>query len=225
MAGRIEQSAYVIHRRPWLEDAELVECLTPDYGKIPLIRKKTSKPLPLFQELTIEFTGRSEQKRLHEWLVSGAVHQLSGQLSYYGLYVNELIYHLVGRYDQNPLIYGLYSSTMHLLQHSPESLPVLRYFEKTLLEQLGYGLDWSMDIHGDRISADKSYHFYVGNGFALATTSEAVISGAILLAIRQNDWSHGDALLWAKRIFTTEINRLLQGRILKSRELFETVIK
>ena len=181
--------------------------------------------MPLFQELTIAFSGRAEQKRLHEWQVSGAVHQLPGQLTYYGLYVNELIYHLSGRYDQNPLIYGLYSSSMHLLQHSVDALPVLRYFEKTLLEQLGYGLDWSMDIQGHKVSEGKGYQFYVGNGFAPATSDEATIPGAVLLAIRQNNWSYDGALLWAKRIFTKEIDRLLQGKVLKSRELFESAVK
>ncbi|WP_428239816.1 DNA repair protein RecO [Gynuella sp.] len=222
MSGRKQQPAYIIHRKPWMDESELIECLTPEYGKLPLIRKHASRPLPLFQELMIEFSGRSEQKRLLEWQVSGAVHQLYGTLGFYGLYINELIYHLLGRYDHNSVLYGLYSSTLHLLQHSTDTQPAIRYFEKTLLEQLGYGLDWLVDLQGQSIIKDNGYQYYAGNGFAVSASSTAAIRGAVLLAIAHNEWHAESALFWAKRILTTEINLLLGGKTLKSRELFES---
>jgi DNA repair protein RecO (recombination protein O) len=219
------QSGYLLHRQPWQENAELLDCLTPDFGRILLVRNRPKNNLPMFQRLELSFTGNSEFRRLKEWTIEDRIHLLQGDRLYIGLYLNELLVRLSNRDDPNPAIFGLYSSTLHLVTNTEtdaNSLEgALRFFEHRLLQEQGYGVDFERDHSGLAIDPNGHYQHITGQGFV--SNSQGNLLGSELLAIHQNDWQHPDVRRKAKGIFRAELNERLQGQPLRSRQLLQNL--
>ena len=222
-----EHSAFVLHSQPWKEHSELLEVLTPDAGRLGVIRKvgRTSKVkrLPMFQHLIIDWRGQGELKTLGNWRTEGQLHWLTGDLLILGMYVNELIVRLIPKHAPQETLFGLYAATLHLLTHPSEQQPVesaLRYFERMLLREMGFEIPFHVDASGLPISPECHYCFGQDYGFFQADNPlDNQIPGSVLLAIDQNLWQTDGALAWAKKIFRVAIQHQLGDKPLKTREL------
>ena len=124
-------------------------------------------------------------------------------------------------------------------EHGPDSSeiePALRCFEKGLLEELGYGLAFDVDIKsGTPIRADSTYLAVDGEGFREtsappnATVSgndrnggddSITLTGADVLAMGNEDFDRPTVRGAAKRVFRRALTQRLAGKPLNTRALF-----
>ena len=83
-------------------------------------------------------------------------------------YLNELLIRLTTRHDPLPELFDRYHEALERLRAGTPLEPVLRIFEKRLLQALGYGLDLTTEAHsGRRIEADGYYHFRARGTWAI----------------------------------------------------------
>ena len=227
------QPAYILHSRPYRDSSAIVEALTAEHGRMSLVargaRRRTrggsnAALLQSFTPLLLSFTGRGELKTLTASESAGAAKTLRGERLFSGMYVNELLMRLLHRHDPHPALFAAYGSTLDALAVAPQVETVLRRFEFTLLEELGYGFDLHVDGHsGEAVCAEHWYHFHsdyglVARGDNLDPQRPAFI-GADLLAIAAGDFT-GEVRLTAKRLLRQVLATHLGDAPLRSRDLF-----
>ncbi len=212
MSGRRapDQPAYVLHARPFRESHWLLELLTPDQGRFTAVGR-ASRPA-LFCPCLVRTHGNSELKQLSDWRYQGAAPVHHGAALIQGLYINELCVRLVPRFQVDEGFFGVYASTLLLLAKPTEQAPALRYFERRLLEAVGFGLDYrqTMDT-GDWVAPEGNYRFDPARGFCQGTSADQ-LPGHLIQAIADNDWQQPGALAAAKAINTGRIQHVLEGR-------------
>jgi len=229
-----EQPAYILHHRPFRDTRQIIDVLTPDHGRLSLMsrgsrsaKSRQKSILQPFNSLILSWSGKGELPTLTsaEAQTSNAF-KLSGKALLSAFYVNELLVKLLHKHDVHDGIYYLYESILNLLAESTEVEPVLRLFEKQLLEELGFGLN--LTVHagtGEDVVAGELYAYYLEHGpvdVASIHDEQYLIqlSGESLLALSENNLSSEQALKDAKRLMRSILNFYLQGKPIKSRELF-----
>ena len=228
------QPAYILHTRPYRDSSLLIDAFTASQGRISLIakaargmRSKNSRfkgLLQAFVPLLISWRGKTELLNLLNAESSGSPSpQLTGKLLICGLYLNELLIRLLYRHDPHPALFLAYQTTLTTLSQNPNV--ALRLFEKQLLAELGYALHLNQDSQNrESILPDQHYQFIPSQGLVscLNTTihKASIFSGASLLAIHDEQWTTPSQLLDAKRLFRLALHYLLEGKSIRSRELF-----
>lgn len=188
------QPAYVLHARPFRESSLLLEALTRDHGRVGLVargargaKSRHRGVLQPFRPLLVSFTRRGELGTLGAVDQVAAPPPLGGEALYCGLYVNELIVRLLLRDDPHPEVFEQYRETLAGLAGGADPQPVLRLFEKALLDATGFGLILDREIGGDPLRADAWYDYQPERGpVRVGEASQArpgVLSGAVLLAL------------------------------------------
>jgi len=140
-----------------------------------------------------------------------------------GLYANELLVRLLPRLDPHPGLFAAYESLLAELAVAPNEEPLLRGFEKRLLEELGYGLSLDREaISGQPIVAEEQYCYVLDRGPLAADRAQAgvPISGRGLLALRDGILNDPTVLKEVKRLTRAALAEQLRGRVLKTRELY-----
>jgi len=223
MSNLTRQKAFILHKQDWDDKSEQVELFTPDFGRILIFYSNRKKPLPLFQQLDIDFKKNGEFGTIKSWISDGPVHYLQQEYLYFGLYLNELLVRLLPREDANPILFGLYASTLTHISKNEASTGALRFFEHTLLQQLGYAISFSKDMEQADIKADQYYSHLAGVGFKRVIGSDAInsecIPGSTIIAIGKNHWSDPSTLKFSRVIFQHEIDLLLEHKELFTRSL------
>lgn len=229
-----EQPAYILHHRPFQDTSQIIDVLTRDYGRLSLMsrgsrgaKSKLKSVLQPFNSLIVSWSGKGEMPTLTAAESTGSnASYLSGKSLPSAFYINELLVKLLHKHDVHEGIYHLYESVIKLLALSNEIEPVLRLFEKQLLEELGFGLNLSMHAEtGVSIVEDKIYAFYLEHGpvdEALVHDDQFILKlpGSSLLALHENNLATDRSLKDAKRLMRSILNFYLQGKPIKSRELF-----
>jgi len=224
------QAAYILHSRPYRETSLLLECLTENHGRVSLVargvkRRKSalSGTLQLFVPLLVNWYGKGELQTLKTVDVLPQGNLLSGKQLFSAMYVNELLLRVLQKGDACQAIFYLYRQ----LINSSLGEPNLRYFEKRLLEELGYALQLVKLANTDEaVLLDKHYLFYPEQGVLPVlsenniTAQKFIFSGASLQAIDRNDFSSAEVLKDAKRLMRLAFLPLLNNKPLKTRELF-----
>ena len=124
--------------------------------------------------------------------------------------------------QQEPLVFRSAMRVLEALEEDDPLQPALRRFELELLDQLGYGIDFSVDGEGLRDSA--FYWFEPQVGFHLVnldTGSVRSVSGKVLQAIARRDFADSAVLDAAKLLMRSAIEPLLGDKPLTSRKLFQ----
>ena len=134
---------------------------------------------------------------------------------------------LLERWDAHPALFAAYDRTLIALQESPLNQRILRSFEKTLMEELGYGLlPKNPAVQNELFQSEKYYRFVPEQGFVVselggdAKTIASLFSGKSLLSIAKEDWQDEDAMRDAKRLTRFVLAPLLGNRTIHSRKLF-----
>jgi DNA repair protein RecO (recombination protein O) len=185
--------------------------------------------------LLIASVGRGELKTSTTIDFPRKPYGLMGKGLMLGLYVNELLYRLLDRFEP---IAGLYQGYEDLLselvlseqsmsgqqlsiKESGDEVTAIRRFELCLLQELGYGINFEYDSRdGQPISADLDYRFVVHEGFhAIRESQGETFSGVEVLRIASGELEQVDSkrLLNLTRLSLAE---LLGDKPLKSRSLF-----
>jgi len=221
----LEQSAFLLHSRPYRENQILLEFITAQQGKISAISYlgkslKSNKKALLqpFTPLKIVLKGQGNLKYLKRVEPEKKSYQLIGNYLYSGFYLNELQVRLLGEhipYDE------LFCQYQHSLENLSQQVPieiVLRRFEIILLEELGMTIDYS-PVFTENI---PNYYYYPEQGFipAVNKLAQPCYNSLHLQEIAQNNLSSKEVMQTYKVLMRQIINHLLDGKPLNSRKLF-----
>lgn len=227
----ITDVAFVLHRYCYRETSVIVDLLTQHNGRVSVLAKgvRSAKSqlkgvLQPFIPLQIQAKGRSQLKTLTLAEPNGAPIILRDKAIFSALYMNELIYRLLPKEEACPHLYLMYHKSLLSLSMDQSVEKTLRFFEKDLLETIGYGVafDCVSDGHAP-LKPEEKYNYFNEHGFVLAestNTDELFFLGSDLLAIAKDNYDSLETLKTAKRLFRLVIRPLLGGKPLKSRELF-----
>jgi len=216
--------AFLIHRRMFQGSSLLLDFFTKDSGRLRLIARgarKSKTSLQMFQCLSISFKGKGELKSLSQWEVDDQPRRLLGDDLILAMYANELILRLLPENDEYPETFNSYWTFLANLNalDSSEKEYALRNFENQMLEDLGYGLDFSFDINDERINEDQQYEFIEHQGFN--KNSNGAVSGKALVSLsKQETITDPIQLTILKKMNRKRLKSLLGDKPLKSKELF-----
>ena len=229
------QPAYLLHRRPYRDSSDLLDIFSAEHGRQGLVargleRKRRGGSLAAllqpFRPVLLSFSGRGELKALRgAEQAGGTLPALRGEALLVGFYVNELLQRLLPRGEEHSLLFAAYAEVLERLASARDRDALqsgLRRFEFTLLERLGYAVDFHRDaLHGDAFSAGALYRLVPERGFlplyGVAEGSSAY-RGADLLALGEGRLQ--DAAAPAKRIVRQLLQAHLGSRPLRSRGMF-----
>jgi len=236
----IEQSAYVLHSRPYRETSALVTFFTPEHGKINGVvrgvrggRKTSSQKTAMlqpFQKLTLQWrekpNNRSDLVSIKQVEFDSIRFPLAAEANICGLYVNELLYRLLFPQVATESLFELYQHTLYDLlaatQRNQQAWS-LRQFEHHLLAEMGHGLQCDTDVNQQPILAEQAYFFYPQMGAVLAHLDSqkqgAPIQGESLLAMQEMRYCEA-CLPDLKRLYRTVLAHYLGGKPIMTRELF-----
>ena len=230
MANSIQsQRAYLLHSRPYRDTSLLVDFITQDFGRISAVAKGVRNPksknravLQPFIPLLINLTGKNELKTLGQFEAQANSAALKHKALFAALYVNELLVRLIHKQEADAEIYSLYEVTLSELSKQAEIEPVLRKFELTLLDLLGYGIDFSM--LGETPVNNCWYHFHHDSGFEQVDGAnsklEKYFSGVVLHHIAKKNFTALETQKAAKRLLRAALSAHLGDKPLSSRSLF-----
>jgi DNA repair protein RecO (recombination protein O) len=143
-------AAYVLHQYEWRDTGRIFELLTRSHGRFSVFAQGVRGPksrlaavLQPFVLLRVSWAGRGEAPRL-----TGAEVEPGSRLRQAmpparlmpAWYLSELVLRLTVRHDPQPEIFDCYDEALVMLRTVPRPEPALRWFEKRLLDVLGYGL-------------------------------------------------------------------------------------
>ncbi len=224
-----QDTAYLIHSRPYRDTSLIADLFTAHHGRVSVVckgarRGKSPKSLLLqpFRSLTTSWSGRSELQTLvsveqHESAMGeSGWHNLAGNELVCGLYINELLWALLHKNDPHPHLFERYRETLNSLRSDKSIESVLRTFELTLLDEIGYGLNFHEDEEAEAISPDQTYGYEISRGFY---ASESGFGGDFLVRMQGGLPSNREDMKQAKILTRTSIEQLMNGRPIRSREL------
>lgn len=230
MAQQINESAWLLHTRKYTDSRILVDLLSEHGSLISGVYRVPvkSRAPQMFRLLNVSRKGNHELKQItaiEQSVEAGSqAATLTGNALYCGLYLNELLVRLLMRDESHSNIFQAYTQAVAMLYAGAELEPALRQFEFCLLDDLGYGLDFTTDVDGQAIAynLEHVYEFKMDEGFVrcLSNSHANRISGKVLGYLAAGDFSDPAARRTAKRLCRECIDSLLGGRTLKSRELF-----
>ena len=223
---RVENTpAFLIHRRMYQGSSLLLDFFTKDFGRLRLVARgarKSKTSLQMFQCLSISFKGKGELKNLSQWEIADKPRRILGDDLILAMYVNELILRLLPENDEYSETFHAYWNFLSNLKslNSNEKEYALRDFENQMLEDLGYGIDFSSDINDEPINEDLNYEFIEHQGFS--TSDNGLIPGKILVNLlrRENIVTDTNELSILKKMNRKRLKSLLGDKPLKSKELF-----
>jgi DNA repair protein RecO (recombination protein O) len=197
------EPAYVLHGRPYRESSILLEAFTRDHGRVGLIARGARGPrsrwknvLQPFRPLLLSWHQRGELGTLTAADQVASPPAARGEAIFCGLYINELLMRGLRRSDAHPELFETYRHLLADLLQSQQPEPILRTFEKQLLDALGFGLQLECEHDtGVPVTAAGWYDYIPERGLVLrskASSSEGgvadsrLVSGAALLALQCN---------------------------------------
>ncbi len=229
------QPAYILHKQPFQNSSLLLDFFCLDYGRVKAVargaRRSGSKYrslLQVFQPLLVSFSGKGEVKTVASVETSVAAIELKAERLFSGFYVNELIIRLLINNVEHIALYQKYQEALLALGGDEELNRVLRRFEMSLLDELGYGIDLELDcVSRQPISNLAKYLFVPDLGFeqvGIAGDKEEAIDnvflGAHINALRELKFDDPGSRAAAKQITRQALRAHLGSKPLNSRELF-----
>lgn len=233
--SRIQLAAlYVLHHRPWRDTSRMLEVFAREHGRLTLFARgvrgansRTASLLQPFRPLLGSWSARADAGQLTqvEPMADGG---LPAAAMLPAWYLNELLLQLTVRNDPQPAVFDLYHATLGALREGESIQPVLRRFERRLLELLGYGIDFAREARsGEPLGEPSYYHFHADLGFVAisGTPPPSAFSGRVLRAIAAESWEAPEVGEEARRLMRLAIDHALEGRELRSRAVARSVAR
>lgn len=227
--------AWVLHARKYRDTSLIVEFLTRDYGRVAAVvrgvrrqKSKTAGYVQPFSRMLVSFFGHGELKTVKAMDFPFPSPTLHGNTLLMGMYVNELLVRLLGKYDAAPEVFDAYGPLLDCISEEYRANAALRQFEFLLLRELGYGVTFEWEANtGEPIEAGGTYRYVPDEGFHRVAEAAAdthaykyTYKGEQLLAIAGGGFDDPGIDNCAKRIVRSSLSALLGGYRLKSRDLF-----
>ena len=177
-----------------------------------------------FIPLLLSWRGRGELATLTGAEAECAALPPSGSTAIVGFYLNELLMRFLHRHDPEPALFDHYRTTLDRIAKEDDSEPVLRIFEKRLLEAMGYALELEREADsGLAIEPGHQYRYVMDTGPTRRTSDASpgiCVRGSTLLALAEERIIDRCALREAKRLMRSIIDGHCGGRGLTSRRLW-----
>jgi len=235
-AARIRlQPVFLLRQRPYRDSSELLEVLTVDYGRLGVVsrgsrgrRSRLRGLLRPFAPLFMSLSLRGDLATLTAAEAAAPPSGLAGEALFAAYYLNELILRLTERRDPCPSVYAAYSTALTQLAVEDAALaPVLRRFEKRLLEALGYGLLLENEaMTGLAIDPELTYDYRPEHGpIQLRAGQKAAlpVRGATLMALAADCLEDEPGLGEARRVLRASLDLQLGDRPLKTRQVLRAM--
>ena len=227
------ESAYVLHARPWRESSLLIEVLSENHGRLGLLARGVQGPkrhvlraaLQPLQFIRLDAVQRGELAQLRNAEALDAAPQLAGEATLAAFYVNELVMRLAPRQDPLPELFDAYADVRRRLGDAESLAWSLRRFERDLLEALGFGFAFDVDGGGIAIDPAARYRLDPEHGPRRLLSDRghddrsAAATGRALLALASDAKPGADDLAGLRRALRPVLLQLLGGRGLRSWEL------
>ncbi|HZO22819.1 MAG TPA: DNA repair protein RecO [Steroidobacteraceae bacterium] len=224
--------AYILHHRPYRDTSRILEVLTREHGRLSLFARAVRGPkarlaavLQPFQLLLLSWSGRGEAAQLTAAEAAAHDPPLPPASLMASFYLNELLLKLTTRHDPLPAVFDDYHAAVESLRHGTSVEPVLRVFEKRLLDSLGYGPDLSGEAHtGKPIEAGTYYHFRPALGLVpAASEAGGALAGSSLIRLAGEQLSDAQELEDARRLLLAALTHCLEGRELNTRSVARSI--
>jgi len=220
---------FLLHQRSYGETSIIAEVFTKKNGRMSIIAKGAKKPkskffgyLVPFNKLSITYSGKSELKTLTsiDRNLARSKNTLT-KTSYSLLYINELLIKLLPKDAKQVDLFDLYEIFLSKISCNEDLEIALRHFELDLLDMLGYGFDYDLDIDKNvSIDPNISYSFVAEKGFRKSDNSTFFGKDIINIKNRRLDKVSKKHL---KQITTEAISACLDGKDLTSRQIFKKI--
>lgn len=219
---------FVLHRRAWRESGFLLDLLTEE-GLVRAVsrgsRGRAGVALQPFTPLAFWLRGRSDLQTLQQAEALAPPLRLSGPNLFCGMYLNEVLVLALRGHEPSEGLCERYEKTLTELMdaHADARERSLRRFEFSLLECLGYGLhlDHASD-NGQPLTMERAYVVPLQGVFAQRPSVPAIeVEVETLRAVLDGALDSKAARHCAKRVARAQIDALVGGKKLWSRELFK----
>ena len=221
-----DQPAIVLHARAYRETSLLVNLFTRDHGRVAVVARgrrnaKRGHGLQPFYEGSVGWRGRGSLMTLTRYdVVQGR--WLTGNAVASAYYVAELVMRLTREWEPHTRLFAGVQWVLHRIGEGSDSAEIasgLRQFEKLLLEELGYGYDFTRDAaSGSPIDGTAWYRLEPETGFVRTAANEGY-PGRTLVDIAGADYSDAETRVLARRLFREAIAAQLGPAPLVSRRL------
>ena len=225
-----DEQAIVLHTRAYRESSLIVQFLTASHGRIAAVargvrrvgRNRGGSSLQPFYQGLLSCAGRSALVSLNRFDLAEA-RWFTGNRVASACYVAELVVRLTREWESAPRLFAGVAWALGELTAAQGNEGVescLRQFEKLLLEELGYGLDFSRDAAtGEGVDDATWYAVSPEAGFIAGPVGEGY-PGAVLKAIEAGCFDEADTRRSAKQIFRALLADHLGPAPLMSRQLY-----
>jgi DNA repair protein RecO (recombination protein O) len=228
--------SYILHRRDYSESSLILDVFSREHGRLNLIAKgaKRNKKQQgvnhnLYQKYHISWVAKSELGTLIDIEQCSLANTLTAEVMMTGFYMNEIMLRLLHKHESHPELFDSYDAAIHQLQNNEPEQIVLRYYEKVLLQSLGYGVILDHDVQtGERLVAEKDYYYTFDFGPSLTSgnsKSDINISGKTLLELDTETLTDKKNINEAKTLLRMILNQYLGEKPLASRELYQAYVK
>ncbi len=229
--------AFLLHQLKYRETSLILDIFTQSYGRLNLIakgaRNKNSKIIYLlqpFQKLNISWSGKSELMTLTNVELAEGNIKVTGKNIYNGFYVNELLTRLLHKHEAHPELFIEYEKTISAIGMNDQNVEnVIRKFELSLLDSIGYGLIMDHDVdNGEKINNEKNYYYKLEHGPTRSEPEQGkyiLISGKLLNELEKGRLQDPLLLKESKKFMRFVLNHYLDNRPLSSRSLYQAYLK
>ncbi|MBV7314227.1 DNA repair protein RecO [Shewanella sp. NIFS-20-20] len=216
---------YILHQRPYRENSVILHLLIDGVGRVDAIarqgqgKRSQRAILQLFQPLLLQYRAKSELATITSIEAYAPAIPLQGQALYAGMYLNEILYRCLKGQTGESLFVPYHQSLM--AQATQIDASQLRYFELSLLAELGGVADLSRTVDGTAIANHIDYQYIADEGLYIAEPRLQYprFSGSMLLGLQQRSLSVDDAQQ-ARNFMRLLLQPFLGDKPLQSRLLF-----
>ncbi len=217
--------ALILHRRAWRDTSFLIEAFSREHGRVGLVAKGARRAkarwrglLEPLADLRLSWSGRGELFTLTGVEVDRR-YDLHDTALWAGFYASELVLRLTAREDAHPRAYDSLRALLQALADGAPAAIALRFFERDLLDETGYGVPLTVDSEtGSPIRADVHYAWHPERGLrqARAAGDEVEVAGAALIGLTEGRFTSRADVRDARRLLAAAIEAHLGGRPLKT---------
>lgn len=241
--GEVSQG-FVLHSYPYSETSLILEAFTRTHGRMVFMAKGAKRPssamksvLNPFQQLRFNWFGQADMKTLKTAEHEQIFPQLSGATLMSAFYMNELLLKLTHREEAHDQLFDAYQQALARLSgvYNPDALTkfpqdvraiaaVLRRFEISLLQEIGYALSLTEEAETRApVIADQRYDYIFEHGPVLAgkpcQRDGLQLSGKTLLDMAAGDFVDPITQSQSKQLMRRAINHVLGDKTLHTRQL------
>ncbi len=209
---------------------------TPEHGRFRLLAKGARRRnrgqralLQPFQALRISWSGKSSLKTLTGVEIQSATPRLRTKSLASAYYISELIFKFLHAHDAHEKLFLAYDDAIKSLVNWQPAEGVLRRFECSLLNEIGYGLQLERDVGNQRpIQPGARYCYYPEKGPIRTSSSDPGaginVSGETLLALASGKFNSSHSLQESKQLLRFLLTRQIPDGKFRSREVYAQML-